>query len=65
MGTTRSLGARFMPVCQFVFNAIIYQTISLRTIFTNVPVFLEIFYWKDPKIRVIFIFHPEFLETFC
>ena len=65
MGTTRSLGARFMPVRQFIFNAILYQTISLRTIFANVPVFLEIFYWKDPKTRVIFIFQPEFLETFC
>ena len=55
--------ARFTPVCQLVFKVILYQAISLRTIFTKVPfILLEILNWKEPKSRALFIFQPEFPE---
>ena len=35
------------------------------TTFSDDPFLPDIFHWNDPKIRVLFTFHPDCLETLC
>ena len=37
---------------------------NIRTTFSDVPLFPEIFYWNDPKSLVPFTLQPDFPETF-
>ena len=34
-----------------------------RTTFSEIPLLVEIFYWKDPKSRVPIPFQQDFLKT--
>ena len=38
---------------------------NIRTTFSDVPLFPEIFCWNDPKSFVPFTFQPNFPETYC
>ena len=42
-----------------------YSIRKIRTIFSDVPLLLEIFRWNDEKSHVSFTFQPHFPESFC
>ena len=42
-----------------------YSIRKIRTIFSDVPLLLEIFCWNDEKSHVLFPFQPHFPKSFC
>ena len=68
--SNRSISVRLLFLfCSRVFISRSYKTRSIpsgknTTSFSDVPLLLKIFRWKDPKSHVPCTFQPDFSETF-